>query len=167
MSNDLMFRIITECFIKRTVCFATLSKLSPESYDRFVNKMVILISRDYFPKRDFGLERNSVRSIFEDVLRDLRRSRRVDPKKQRIYVYKNYEGEPRLVFARSKKDALSKIALVGWTSYGAKDHRTIQRISSFQEDSVVTDKGESVPLVTFDPWAGILNLYGNGVIVDE
>ncbi|WP_141500952.1 hypothetical protein [Paenibacillus luteus] len=155
------FLLITEEFIKREVDLATARSLSDEAFGRFIEKMVIVLSRQTFPKRTYNLNKNSVRQIFTDVLFDITQTKSLSLNEKNAYSYITTFKEYRLVFAKTKKEAreiISKLPLMTMSAIGRWD--SLQKVSAIFKSHVVTEKGEKRKWD--DPWLHTINLYGNG-----
>ncbi|MEV2320434.1 hypothetical protein ABNC55_20905 [Paenibacillus larvae] len=154
-----------ESFIKSNVDFKTAANLSDESFDRFVSKMVILLSRDTFPKKHYGLSREEVREIFLDFYFYFSKPILINIKENKVFCYEIAPEMYRMVFARSKKEALEIIYAdpLFITISTAALRRSMQRVVDTGSSFVLTDKGERREL---DLWSDTINLYGNGVVVE-
>ncbi|MEV2661798.1 hypothetical protein ABNC42_14935 [Paenibacillus larvae] len=154
-----------ESFIKSNVDFKTAANLSNESFDRFVSKMVILLSRDTFPKKQYGLSREEVRGIFLDFYFYFSKPILINIKENKVFCYEIAPEMYRMVFARSKKEALEIIYAdpLFITISTAALRRSMQRVVDTGSSFVLTDRGERREL---DVWSDTINLYGNGAVVE-
>ncbi|ARF68935.1 hypothetical protein B7C51_15705 [Paenibacillus larvae subsp. pulvifaciens] len=159
------FYLRAESFVKGNVDFKTAAGLSDESFDRFVSKMVILLSRDTFPKKHYGLSRDKVREIFLNFYSYFSKPILINVKENKAFCYEIAPEMYRMVFARSKKQALEIIYAdpLFITISTAALKRSMQRVVDSGTGFVITDKGERREL---DVWSNTINLYGNGVAVE-
>lgn len=158
------FYLRTESFVKSNVDFETAASLFEESFDKFVSKMVILLSRDTFPRKHYGLSRDQVREIFLNFYSYFSKPILVNVKENKAFCYEIAPEMYRMVFARSKKEALEIIYAdpLFITISTAALKKSMQRVVDSGTGFVLTDKGERREL---DVWSNTINLYGNGVSV--
>ncbi|QNK54552.1 hypothetical protein [Paenibacillus sp. PAMC21692] len=158
------FCLRTEEFIKRVVDFPLMRSLTDEAYGRFIEKMVILLSRETHPKHVYNLNKDEVRRIFTDVLTDITQPKRISLEDKKAYSYATPFREYRLVFARFKKEAreIARMIPLSVNTIGRLD--SLQRVVTLGDASYITESGEERP---WEPWAHTINLYGVGETIDE
>jgi hypothetical protein len=150
-----------EFYVKNRVDFKTLDRLSPESYEKFLTRAAIEISRETFPAKVFGISRDELREMVRDVIVDIRAEKRVRPTADKVYSYINSIGETIVVYAKTKKEAGELMGLASYVNplyWGKKS--TIKRILQVYEGGrAELDNGEYRQI----PHSGqFINLYGHG-----
>lgn len=141
-------RIQMENFAKWRVDYRVLDKLPDESWDRFYEKMTILICKEYSPTRNYGIKKAEVKEMFIDILIRLNKGFQVDLRKDNYYVYKTFPDNYRLVYARTKK-AAKETAQLASIGDSPSNMQSFQRIALIKDDHVVTEKGDKFELNPF------------------
>ncbi|KKO54499.1 hypothetical protein [Paenibacillus sp. DMB20] len=156
MADIRTFYLHAESFLKRKVDFATMHSLSAESFEKFIVKMAIELSRETHPKRVYGLTRDDVCDIVTEVLDAIQTVSLVGTGR-RCYCYETQFDGYRLVFARTKKAAEEIIRSVPITSLSMMVRKTsLQKVVAIHQDHVITEKGERRDI---NPWRQTINLY--------
>ncbi|MFF2890760.1 hypothetical protein [Paenibacillus sp. NPDC057967] len=158
------FYLRTEEFIKRTVDIPLMRSLSEEAFGRFIEKMVIELSRDTHPKQVYGFSKDGVRRIFTDVLFDITQPKRICLDDNKAYSYATPFREYRVVFARTKKEAREITSKLPISTSAIGRLGSLQRVVSIGHTCHVTESGDKRP---WKPWEHTINLYGVGGTVNE
>ncbi|MEK4157610.1 hypothetical protein NYE27_21175 [Paenibacillus sp. FSL R10-2779] len=157
-----------EHYVKTEVDYDQLSKLSAESFDKFLTKAAIQVSRSTSPKLLYNLSRGDVRELIYAIMYDIRLSgkRFVAPERDRMYSFINNVGEPIYIHAKSKKEASERWKRASHTSpkyWGGG--KTLRKVVGFSDEGMLLlDNGETRDL-TSD--LNVVNLYGYGGKTNE
>ncbi|MCQ4363045.1 hypothetical protein KQR54_18270 [Mycobacterium gordonae] len=154
------FHLIVEGFIKRNVDIPLALSLTDSAFDRFVSKMVILISKETHPRAVYKLGKDDVRSIFLDVFSVISKPAMLDASRT-AYSYETSFNQYRVVFSKTKKgarDILRELPFISLDSLGRVG--SLQKVTGFYETYIITESGEERSL---DPWLHTINIYGNVV----
>lgn len=156
LANIRTFYLHAESFLKRRVDFATMRNLSPESYEKFIVRMAIELSRETYPTHVYGLSRGDVCGIITEILAAIQTVSLVGTG-MNCYTYETQFDGYRLVFARTKKAAEEIIRSVPMASLSMMVRKTsLQKAVVIGEGYVITEKGERREL---NLWRQTINLY--------
>lgn len=157
-----------EHYVKTAIDYEQLAKLPPESFEKFLTKSAIQISRSTSPKQVYGLSRGDVRELIYDIMHDIRLSgeRYVVPGKDQMYSFINSLGEPIYIHARSKKEASERWKRASYASpkYWGKG-KSLHKVLGYAPDgNFLLDNGEVRGLKND---LSVVNLYGHGGKTNE
>lgn len=156
MANIRTFYLHAESFLKRKVDFEALRSLSAESFEKFIVKMAIELSRETRPMKVYGLSRDEVCDIVKEILNGIQTAV-IMGTGRRCYSYETQFDGYRLVFAKTKKAAEEIVRSVPITSLSTMVRKSsLQKVVAIYNDHVITEKGERRDL---DLWRHTINLY--------
>ncbi|MEK4349642.1 hypothetical protein MKX41_02265 [Paenibacillus sp. FSL R5-0475] len=157
-----------EHYVKTEVDYPQLSKLSQESFEKFLTKAAIQVSKSTSPKQLYNLSREDVRGLIYEIMYDVRLSgkRCVSPEMDKMYSFINHVGEPIFIHAKSKKEASERWKKAAHTSpkYWEKG-KTLHKVVGISDDgNFLLDNGETRDLIND---LNVVNLYGYGGKTNE
>lgn len=160
--------IDVEYYVKREVDIDTVSKLSAESLNRLVAKMVITISKRIFPSKRHGIGKGEFTCIVSEVIKDLMLSGdiHISNDERNLYAVLGREGEYLFVFAKTKKDAgdITKAAQKRLWAYLTAPGIKYKKVVMANSEGIMLENGEIIVPTSL---LQFINLFGNGMRVQE
>jgi len=153
------FYLLTEEFLKHEVVFAQAEELEPESFDRLIEKLTILLSRKTHPKQVYKLTKQEVRDTIREVYHKLATPSIVTLSKYPAFGYLNPIGKPRKVFARTKKEAREILKSFHFSGNSIGKLATLKKVTKLSPDRYETETGETFEFI---PWLHTVNIHEAG-----